>query len=56
MSFLPIHATIGDRIFVSIVLFIAIHLLWMRFLEQYFPLLTATAISTVIAFIIVKWG
>ena len=33
---------IGDRIFISVVLFIGIHLLWMRFLEQYLPLLIAT--------------
>ncbi len=56
MSFLPMSSTSGDRIFISAVSFIAIHLLWMRFLEQYLNLLVGTAIGIVLAFVIVKWG
>ena len=56
MGFLPMPTTIGDRIFISVVLFVAIHLLWMRFLEQYLSLLVATAISVVLAFVIIKRG
>jgi len=56
MGFLPMPTTIGDRIFISVILFVAIHLLWMRFLEQYLSLFVATAISIVLAFIIVRRG
>lgn len=56
MGFLPMPTTVGDRIFITVVLFIAIHLLWMRFLEQYLPLLVATAVSLVIGFFIIKYG
>ena len=56
MSFLPMSSTSGDRIFISAVSFIAIHLLWMRFLEQYLNLLVATVIGIVLAFVLVKWG
>jgi len=45
---------IGDRIFISVVLFIGIHLLWMRFLEQYLPLLIATIISSIVTFLIIR--
>ncbi|ADA67030.1 conserved hypothetical protein [Thermotoga petrophila RKU-10] len=44
-----------DRIFISVVIFVAVHLLWMRFFEQHFPLYIATIISFLIGiFIIVK--
>jgi len=56
MGFLPMPTTVGDRIFISVVLMVAIHLLWMRFLEQYLSLLVATAISIVLAFVIIKRG
>lgn len=56
MGFLPMPTSTGDRIFISVVLFVAIHLLWMRFLEQYLHLLVATAISIVLAFVIVRQG
>jgi len=56
MGFLPMPTRIGDRIFISVVLFVAIHLLWMRFLEHYLNLLVATVISVVLAFFIIKKG
>jgi len=46
----------GDRIFLSMVLLILIHLLWMKFLEKYFTLWPAFFISIILAIIIVKWG
>jgi len=55
-GFLPIEANIFDRIFIGIALFIAIHLLWMRFVETYVPLGVATALSLVLTIVIVKWG
>ncbi|MDI3548799.1 MAG: hypothetical protein PWR10_2451 [Halanaerobiales bacterium] len=56
MGFLPFKNTIGDRIFVSVVSFIGIHLLWMRFVETLFPLWGATVISVILGFVIIKWG
>lgn len=55
-GFLPIEANTFDRIFIGIVLFIAIHLLWMRFIEAYVPLGVATVLSLVLLIVIVKWG
>jgi predicted small integral membrane protein len=54
--FLPINTNTFDRFFISIVLTVAIHLLWMRFLEAMLPLGIATAISLVLAFFIVRRG
>lgn len=56
MGFLPMPTSTGDRIFISVVLFIGIHLLWMRFLEHHLPLLVATVISSVLAFAIIRGG
>jgi len=41
-GFLPFDTNPFDRVFVSIVLLVAIHLLWMRFLEEYITLTVAT--------------
>ena len=32
-GFLPINTNAFDRVFIGVVLFVAIHLFWMRFLE-----------------------
>jgi predicted small integral membrane protein len=55
-GFLPINANAFDRVFISIVLLVAIHLLWMRFLEAYFPLEIATILSILIGILIVWKG
>jgi predicted small integral membrane protein len=55
-GFLPIHANTFDRVFISIVLFVAIHLLWFRFLEASISINVATLISLIVAFIIIRWG
>lgn len=55
-GFLPINANTFDRVFISIVLLVAIHLLWMRFLEPSLPLEIATLISIVLGVIIVWKG
>ncbi|MCL4249766.1 MAG: hypothetical protein KJ065_16595 [Anaerolineae bacterium] len=53
---LPIYTNAFDRVFISIVLLVAIHLLWMRFLEAYLPLEIATIISLVVGYIIIRRG
>ena len=56
-SFLPIETNAFDRGFIAVVLFVAINLLWMRFLEPLgLSLYIATAISVVLGFIIIKRG
>ena len=56
-GFLPIKTNAFDRGFIGVVLFVAIHLFWMRFLEPSgLSLYIATAISLVLAVIIVKHG
>lgn len=55
-GFLPIDTNTFDRCFISVVCFVAIHLLWMRFIESFIPLVMATVISLVLAVIIVRWG
>jgi len=53
---LPIYTNGFDRVFISIVLLVAIHLFWMRFLEAYLPLEIATIISIVVGYIIIRRG
>jgi len=48
-GFLPIDTNTFDRYFISVILFIAISLLWMRFLE---PLGASLWISTVLCLIL----
>lgn len=55
-GFLPIATNTFDRVFISVVLYIAIHLLWMRLLESFAPLWIATLLSLVIAVVIVRRG
>jgi predicted small integral membrane protein len=51
-GFLPIPTNRFDRIFISVVLFIAISLLWMRFVE---PLGVPLWISTVLCILLGIW-
>jgi predicted small integral membrane protein len=56
-GFLPIKTNAFDRGFIGVVLFVAIHLFWMRLLEPLgLSLYIATAISLVLGVIIVKRG
>ena len=55
-GFLPIRTNLFDRIFIGVVIFVAIHLFWMRFLEAHISLYVATAISLVVGWIIVRRG
>jgi len=54
--FLPMRTNTFDRCFISVVAYIALHLLWMRFAEAYAPLWIATILSLVLAVIIVRRG
>jgi predicted small integral membrane protein len=55
-GFLPIRTNAFDRAFIAVVLFIAIHLFWMRFLEAQLSLYVATALSLAVAYVIVRYG
>jgi predicted small integral membrane protein len=55
-GFLPIKTNLFDRVFISVVLFIAIELLWMRFLEYALPLWIATALSVLLGQWIIRKG
>jgi predicted small integral membrane protein len=55
-GFLPIRTNAFDRGFIAVVLFIAIHLFWMRVLEAQLSLYVATALSLAVAYLIVRYG
>ena len=55
-GFLPIETNTFDRVFISVILFIGISLLWMRFLEWAIPLWVSTVICLVLAVIIIRKG
>lgn len=55
-GFLPFHTNLFDRVFISLVILIGIHLLWLRFMEHILPIGIATLISLAIAAIVIRWG
>jgi predicted small integral membrane protein len=55
-GFLPIQTNLFDRIFIGVVVGIALHLLWMRFLEAHLSLYVATAISIALGWLIARRG
>lgn len=55
-GFLPIDTNAFDRVFIAVLLFVALHLLWMRFLEADIPLMVATVLSLILGTIIVARG
>lgn len=55
-GFLPIETNLFDRIFIGAIISIAIHLLWMRFLETWIPLIVANVICLILIYIIAKRG
>jgi len=56
IGFLRIKTNLFDKIFISVILFVAINLLWMRFLERYASIYFAVILSFIVAFVIIKWG
>lgn len=55
-GFLPIHTNAFDRVFISVVLYVAIHLFWLRFMEGLLPLSVATVISLALAVFVIARG
>ena len=55
-GFLPIVTNSFDRVFVGIYLFVALELLWMRFLEQSLPLSVCHVVALVLGVLIVWRG
>ncbi|HZH11479.1 MAG TPA: DUF2160 family membrane protein [Microvirga sp.] len=55
-GFLPIETNAFDRVFISVLVFVALHLFWMRFVEAALPLGVATVLSLIVGAIIVARG
>ncbi len=55
-GFLPFYTNAFDRVFISVVILIGIHLLWLRFMEAALPIEVATVISLVIGYYVVRRG
>jgi predicted small integral membrane protein len=56
-GFLPIETNTFDRYFISVIVFVAVHLLWMRFVEPAgIPLWIATIICVLLGVWIVRKG
>lgn len=55
-GFLPIKTNGFDRGFISVVILILVHLLWMRFLEPVLPLWVATVLCLALAAFIIRKG
>lgn len=55
-GFIPFYTNLFDRGFISVVILIGIHLLWLRFMEHILPIGIATLISLVIAYIVIRRG
>jgi predicted small integral membrane protein len=55
-GFLPIETNTFDRVFISVLIFVALSLLWMRFVEAFLPLWISTVAAILIGIIIVRKG
>jgi predicted small integral membrane protein len=55
-GFLPIETNAFDRVFIAVLLFVALHLFWMRFLEAALPLFVATVLSLIVGAVVVARG
>ena len=55
-GFLPITTNWFDRLFIGIYLFVALELLWMRFLEQSIPLTVCHVLAIALGALIVWKG
>ena len=55
-GFLPIQTNWFDRVFMSIYLFVALELFWMRFLEQSIPLTVCHLLAAALGVLIVWRG
>ena len=55
-GFLPIVTNWFDRLFISVVIWVALSLFWMRFVEPTLPLWVANIIALVLAVVIIRKG
>ena len=55
-GFIPFYTNAFDRVFISLVILIGIHLLWLRFMEHEQPIGVATVISLVAGYVVLRWG
>ena len=55
-GFLPFYTNTFDRVFISVLIFVALSLLWMRFVEAFLPLWISTAVAILIGIVIVRKG
>ena len=55
-GFLPIETNAFERVFIAVLVFVALHLFWMRFVEAALPLGVATVLSLILGTIIVARG
>jgi predicted small integral membrane protein len=55
-GWLPIETNLFDRIFIAVVAFVAVLLLWMRFVEGLLPLWMATVVAGGLGVLIVSKG
>jgi predicted small integral membrane protein len=55
-GFLPIETNAFDRVFIGVLVFVALHLFWMRFVEFVLPLGVATVLSLILGALIVARG
>jgi predicted small integral membrane protein len=54
--FLPIETNAFDRVFISVVSGVLLHLVWMRFVEDLLPLWVATVLVVALGYLIVTRG
>ncbi len=55
-GFLPFYTNAFDRVFIAVVVLIAVHLLWLRFVEPALPIEVATALSLALGLYILRRG
>lgn len=55
-GFLPIVTNWFDRLFISVVIWIALSLFWMRFLEPAVPLWVSNVIALALAVVVIRKG
>ena len=55
-GFLPMETNLFDRFFIGIITYVAVHLLWYRFLEQYIPIRVANIMMIGFLAAVMKWG
>ncbi len=55
-GFLPFHTNTFDRYFISVLIFVALSLIWLRFIEAFLPIWIVPILSILIGIVIVRKG